>query len=72
MIQNVEKLRTKLGIEAIRDSLDVVVLEQGEIEVYQSGSDECVPAQVAAKGYGIWNREALRLDVADRISRIHQ
>ena len=48
MVQNVEKLGAKLDIEAIRYSLDVVVLEQGEIEVHQSGSDKCVPAQIPA------------------------
>ncbi len=72
MIQNVEKLSTKLSIEAIRDPLDVVVLEQGEIEVHQSGSDECVSSQVAAECNGIGDREALRLDVADGIPRIHR
>ena len=72
MIQNVEKLGTELCIEAIRDPLDVVVLEQGEIELRQSWSNECVPAEVAAKCNGIWYREALRLDVADGIPRIHQ
>ncbi len=72
MIKNVEKLGAKLNIEAIRDPLDVVVLEQGEIEVHQSGSDECVPSEVAAQGNGIGNCKALRLDVADGIPRIHQ
>src|SRR6266852_6262641 len=72
VIQNVEELGPKLRIEAIRDPFDVVVLEQGEIEVHQSGSDECVPAQVAAKCNGIRDREALRLNVADGITRIHR
>jgi hypothetical protein len=54
MIQNVEKLSGKLSIEAIRDPLDVFVPEQGEIEVHQSWSDECVSSQVAAEcnGFG--------------------
>jgi hypothetical protein len=68
VIQNIEKLGPKLRIEAIRSPLDVVVLEQGEIEVHQSGSDECVPAQVAPECNGTWDREALRLDVADGIT----
>src|SRR5437667_12069819 len=72
VIQNVEKLSTKLSIEAIRDPLDVVVLEQGEIEVHQSGSDECVSSQVAAAGTGIGDREALRLDAAAGVPRIHR
>src|SRR3989440_7319183 len=72
MIQNVEKLGTELRIEAIRDPLDVVVLEQGEIEVHQSWSDECVPAQISAEDNGIRDREALRLNVADGIARIHR
>jgi len=72
VIQNVEKLRPKLDIEAVRDPFDVVVLEQGEIEVHQSGSDECVPTQVPAERNGIGDREALRLDVANGIPRIHR
>src|SRR6266446_3364296 len=72
VIQNVEKLGPELCIEAIRDPLDVVVLEQREIEVHQSRPDECVSAQVPAEGNGVRNREALRLDVADGITRVHQ
>ena len=72
VIQNVEKLGAKLNIEAIRDPLDVVVLEQGEIEGHQSGSNECVPAQIPAERHGIRDRKALGLDVADGIPRIHQ
>src|SRR5207245_1370436 len=72
VIHNVEELSAELRVEAIRDPLDVIVLEQGEVEVYQSGSDECVPAQVSAECNGIGDREALRLDVGDGITRIHQ
>src|SRR5229473_790891 len=72
MIHNVEKLGPELRVEAIRDALDVVVLEQREIEVHQSGYDECVPAQISAQCNGIGDRETLRLDVADGITRIHR
>ena len=71
MVQNVEKLGPKLNVEAIRDPLNVVVLEQREIEVHQSWSYECVPSQIAAECKGIGDGEALRLDLADRIPRIH-
>src|SRR5215469_8336335 len=71
VVQDVEKLGAKLRIEAIGDPFDVVVLEDGEIEVNQSGSDKCVSAQVSAECNRIWDREALRLDVADGITRIH-
>src|SRR5713101_4754231 len=72
VIHNIEKLGPKLRVEAIGDSFDVVVLEQREIEVHQSGSDECVPAQIPSECNGIREREALRLDVADGITRIHR
>src|SRR5437899_3188464 len=72
VVQNVEKLGPKLRIETIRDPFDVVVLEQGKIEVHQSGSDECVPPQVPAECDGIGDREALRLDVTDGITWVHQ
>jgi hypothetical protein len=71
VIQNVEKLGPKLRIEAIRDPLDVVILEERKIEVHQSGSDECVPAEVPAECDGVRHREALRLDVADGITRVY-
>ena len=71
MIQNIEKLRPKLRIEAIRNPLDVIVLEQGKIEIHQSGSDECIPAQIAAECNGIRDCEALSLDIADGVTRIH-
>ena len=68
MVRDVEKLGPKLRVEAIRDLFDVVVFEHGEIEVHQSGSDECVPAQISAQCNGIGDREALRFDVADGIT----
>src|SRR5215472_15354113 len=72
MIHNVKKLSSKLGIEAIGDPLDVVVLEQGKIEVHQSGSDKSIPPQVSAKCNGTRDAEALRLDVAEGITGIHR
>jgi hypothetical protein len=44
-----------LRVEAVRNPLDVIVLEEGEIEVHQSGSNECIAAQVTAKCNGIRN-----------------
>ncbi len=72
MIHNVEKLGSELRVEAIGDPLDVIILEQGEIEVHQPGPDECVSAQVPAQCNGIRDREALRLDISDWITRIHR
>ena len=68
MIHNVEKLSSKLGIEAIGDPLDVVVLEQGKIEVHQSGSNKRIPPQGSAECNGTRDVEALRLDVAEGIT----
>ena len=71
MIHNVKKLSPELRVEVIGDPLDVIVLEHGEIEVHQPGSDECVSTQVPAQCNAIGHREALRLDISDWITRIH-
>lgn len=68
MVHNVEKLSAKLRVEAIRDLLNVVVLEHGEVEVQQSGSDERVAPQIAAQCDGVGDSKALRFDVAHGIA----
>ena len=70
MIQDIEELSAELHVEAIRNPLDVIVLEKREVEIHQPGSDECIAAQVPAKCDGIRYRETLRLDVADWITGI--
>src|SRR5437016_3977846 len=47
-VQDIEHLRPKLYVERLRDSRDVVVLQHGEIDAEQSGSDDRIASQVAA------------------------
>src|SRR6202162_387175 len=47
MIQNVEHLHAKLHVEIFGDALDLVVLEDGEIQVRHSGAIEDVAARIA-------------------------
>src|SRR6266404_3160076 len=63
MVQQIEELGSELNIEGVRDSLDLVVLQQRRIEIYESRTDQRVPPQIAAQRDGIWHGEALRFDV---------
>ena len=49
MIQNVENLGAELNVEFLRNSLDVVVLEHGEVKRRDAGTDQDVPARISAK-----------------------
>ena len=72
MIQYIEKFRSKLHVESIRNSLDVVVLNDGEIELHQSGTNKGVSPKVSSECDWIWNREALSPDVVHGIPRVDQ
>ena len=50
MIEKIEELGSELDVERVRDSLDVVILQQRRIEIDQSRTDQRVAPQVAAKG----------------------
>src|SRR5437899_8773578 len=47
-VQDVKHLRAELHVEGLRDPRDVVVLQHGEIDAEQSGSDDRIASQVAA------------------------
>ena len=49
MVENIENLCPELHVERFRDPLDVVVLEQGEVQVRQSRAGQDITAGVAAQ-----------------------
>ena len=49
MVHDVEHLDSKLHVEILRDSLDAIVLEHGEIQTLDSWTDYDVPAGIATK-----------------------
>src|SRR5581483_10935964 len=49
MIQDVEKLGTELHIESLRDTANVVVLEQGEIQLGDARARNNIPPRIAAQ-----------------------
>src|ERR1700674_5505206 len=48
-VQYIEKLSSELNVEALRNSLYIVVLEHGEVQFRQSRTYQCVAAQVAGQ-----------------------
>ena len=49
VIENVENLGAELDVEPLRDSLDVVVLEQGKVQRCDTGTYQDVAAGITAK-----------------------
>ena len=49
MIHNVKDLGAELHIEIFRDSLNAIVLEDGEVQIRDARADQDVPAGVASK-----------------------
>jgi len=49
MIQDVKNLGTELHVEILRDTLDAIVLEDGEVQIRDAWADQDVPAGVASK-----------------------
>jgi hypothetical protein len=49
VIDDVKKFRSKLHVESIGNSLDVIVLEDREIQIHQPRSNKRVAAKVSAK-----------------------
>src|ERR1700687_1772133 len=62
VVQDIEKLSPELDVESFRNSRDVIVFEQGEIEVGEIGPNERVSPIIAKKvqasvwvcGYNSW------------------
>src|SRR5882762_1386412 len=49
MVQDVKYLGAELHVEVLRDAPDVVVLEDGKIQVGDAGADQDVSARIAAE-----------------------
>ena len=49
VIKDIKHLHAELYVEVLRDSLDVVVLENGEIQVRNPGADQDVSARIPAQ-----------------------
>src|SRR5258708_38873867 len=49
MIENVEYLRTELNVESLRDTLDVIVLKQREVQRGDAWANQDVAPCIAAK-----------------------
>ena len=47
VIQDIEKLRPELDVEALRHPMDGVVLEEGEVKVERGGPDYRIPPGIA-------------------------
>ena len=62
-IEDIEELRPELYVERIRNSLDVVVLEYGKIQIQKPRSDDGVPPEVSTQCDRIGHRETLCPDV---------
>ena len=72
MVQKIEELGSELDIEGVRNSLDLVVLQQGRIEIYKSRTDQRIPPQISAKRDWIWHGEAFRFDVVVRVPMVDE
>ena len=48
-VYDVKKLRAKLDVERIRDTLDAIILQQRKIEIDESRPDQSIASQVAAQ-----------------------
>src|ERR1700682_6131882 len=70
MIHDIEHLHAELCVEVLRDSLDAIVLEHGEVQIGYAGADNNVAASIAAQVGWIGNSEALGLDVVAGVSGI--
>src|SRR5258708_7432798 len=49
MIHDIEHLHAELQVEVLRDSLDAIVLEHGEVQIGYAGADNSVAASITAQ-----------------------
>src|ERR1700682_299562 len=49
MIHDIEHLHAELYVEVLRDSLDVSVLEHGEVQIGHAGADNSIAASITAE-----------------------
>ena len=71
-VEYIEKLCPKLDVKILRDPPDTVVLEQGEVQVGEAGSNHRVTAQVAPQVGWIRKSQALCPDVVVGIAGIRE
>jgi hypothetical protein len=70
---NILKTRSpELNVKAIRNSFDLVILEQGKVKVRQTRANYNVAPEVASKRNWIRHREALRLEVMVGITGVDE
>src|SRR5258708_26244238 len=70
MIHDIEHLHAELCVEVLRDFLDAIVLEHGEVQIGYSGADNNVAASIAAQIGWSGNSEAVGLDIVVGVSGI--
>src|SRR5438270_12721784 len=71
-IQRIKSLDSKLRVETVRNTLDVVIFDQRYIKGDQTGPDQRIAVQIAQQRRGIREGEALELEVLEGASRIHR
>ena len=49
MIENIEHLQAELDVEVLRDSADVIIFKDGEVQAGHSGADQDIAAGIAAE-----------------------
>src|SRR5438270_13095604 len=72
MIENVEDLSAELHVESLRDSLDVIVLEQREVQRSDSRAYQNIASRVSAKvetGQGREPRRAVKSRILRAVDR---
>jgi len=75
MIENVEHFHTELDVEVLRNSADMAVLKDGEVQAGHTWADQTIAAGIAAqiealeRGGIDWAAEARRRGVAIRIPK---
>jgi len=71
MIENIKHFEAELDVEVLRDSTDVIILEDGEIQGRDAGAGQNVAAGIAAKIEALWKRsiERWRLRLSCRSRR---
>ena len=70
MIQDIKKFHAELGIEALRNPPDWVILKKREIKIGEARSNQRVPSGVAETSARVRKRKTLGLDVFVGISRV--
>jgi len=49
VVENIKDLHAELDVEILRDSADVIILEDGEVQTGHTGADQDVSSGIAAQ-----------------------